>query len=228
MKKLSAILLSIVTLLALTIFASCTLPEHVPSSKPSDTATGSSGSDTPDPEVLTAEKALENITALLNEDYSQITLTVTVSANGLTDIDTYKMTYGNGIDVEYSVKRANPFKIENGVVIPPETPYNELTGTVKVSNGTVTKISGDDVNVDFLSISKLNLNLNAQNFNNLTVSETSLKGEVTSPKTVFNNQTLTAENCKIDVSYGATLKFIKFKYTDNTDSNVQVEYSFTK
>ncbi len=226
MKKLFIIILTIITLLSI---ASCKLPTHTPSSGSSSTATDTqSGGEKPEPEILTAEKALGNISRLLNEKYSKITLTVSVSGGGITDTDQFTMTFGDGVNVAYSIKRANKFTIVDGVVTPPETPYTETQGVVNVKDGVVTLISGEEVSVDFIGITALRLNLAKENFGELTVTETMLKGEVTNPKVLLDNPNLIANSCTIDVSYGTTLKYIKLAYEDNDNQKVQIDYTFVK
>ncbi len=226
MKKLLVIILSVITLLA---FASCNLPPHTPSSGSSSTATGSqSGGEKPQPEILTAEKALENISGLLSEKYSQITLTVSVSDGGLTDTDQFTMTFSEKITVAYSVKRANKFTIVDGVVTSPETPYTVKEGVVEVAGDKVTLVSGEEVSVDFIGITALRLNLAKENFGELSVTETMLKGDVVNPKALFGNQNLVANSCTVDVSYGTTLKYIKLSYEDGDNQKVQIDYSFVK
>lgn len=243
MKKFIAIIL---TLSLLLVFASCETSSG--SSTDSDTTTGSTatgstntgsgtgsdtgngGTETP-PDVLTAEKAFETIATLLAEDYSTLTVTVVTKSNGNTLTDTFKINYleDGKKTVEYSITTANEIGIDDeGMIVIPEKRYSVVNGKVEISStGTTQLVSGDEADYDFTTIKMPNFDLSADNFTELKVTATSVKGNVTDAKKFFNDSDVTATNAKLSVSYGQTLKNFVVEYTLGTDT-VKTTYAFTK
>ena len=225
MKKFIILVLSFLLVLTL---CSCEIPTHGGSS-----ATGSNGEDvdpTPTPSPM-LDSVLKTVGDLAAADYNQITVTVKTLQNNLTLSDEYVITYGSLFDtVAYSVTQANKITVDNGNIVFPEAPYTVKTGSVKVNkDGTVEKLSGDDVDVDFSGIAKASFGFSKSNFSDLAFSETSLKGKVVNAKNFFNNQNLSVTDCSIDVVYGATaLNTIKIDYVNANGGSQTITYSFKK
>lgn len=243
MKKFIAIILTISLLL---VFASCEISSG--SSSDSDTNTGStatgstntgsgtgsntgnSGTETP-PDVLTPEKAFETIVALLAEDYSALTITVVTKYNGNTLTDTFKVGYleEGKKTVEYTITTANEIEIDDeGMIVIPEERYSVVKGKVEISaTGNTQLVSGDEANYDFTTIKMPNFNLSADNFTELKVTATSVKGNVTDAKKFFNDNEIAVTDVTLSVSYGQTLKNLALEYTLD-GATVKTTYAFTK
>lgn len=225
MKKLLTTLLIALTLICL--FA-CEFP-----SKPGDdSATGGNQQQTPVIDDSTAENALKGIETLASQQYSEILLTVTTQGNGITLKNTFKILFetDGSKKIEYSVMTANKIEIgKDGTVTMPENQYSTSSGIAKVDkNGTASFVSGTKTDYDFSNISTLDFNFAVENFDNLTVGNGTLKGNVTNPQAFFKNQDLKeATDCVLTVYYDKTLSSIKVSY-NLENQTVNLNYAFTK
>ncbi len=230
MKKFIVLFLAISLLLLL---ASCELPEHTPSgdtyTSTKDTSSGSYSGD--DPDVLTAETALGKVEKLLKLSYSSVTVTVVTKANGITLTDTYVINYSENGEkvVDYVVTEANEIFVDDeGNVTVPDKQYTTYEGTVKIlPSGTTEQVKGDAITRDLSTISTVNLDLSVNNFTDVTVTTTSIKGNISDLNAFLKANNVAAINPTLSISYGDVLRNIRVNY-ETIDASIKITYSFNR
>lgn len=225
MKKLLTISLTI--LLLLCMFA-CDTP-----STPSTGDTGNSnGNNTPVVDDSSTEKALQGIETLSKQEFSEIFITIITQENGITLKNTFRIVSekDGGKKIEYNVMTANKIQVDkDGTITLPESQYSTASGVAKVDKtGKASFVSGTKTDYDFSNISVVNFDWTADNFENLTATDGTLKGSVKNPQAFFNNQNLEeATDCQLTVSYTVTLNSIKVSYKLENQT-INLSYVFTK
>lgn len=227
MKKLIAILLSLLTLVLL-VSCDVNLTPPVGGSE-----SGGNGGDDPivdvSPEGVTAQ-----ITSLLELEYAKTKITVTTESGAITLKNEFEITKnetGNTI-VSYVVRTANKitFDDDNQPIVP-SSQYKETIGKVEIDeDGKATLIDGEAVDIDFSKISNVKLNFATDNFTDLLVSDVKLTASVKSPSKLLNADEIIASDCTISAYYvwGNAVKNVKINYVLSNGDTVKIVYIFTK
>lgn len=227
MKKIIAILLSLLTLVLL---VSCNV-NFTPSTGGSENGGNTGGNPIVEftPETVTAQ-----IASLLKEEYTKTKITVTTDSGDITlknEFEISKSQAGATV-VSYVVRKANKITLDedNNPVIP-SSQYQETIGTVEIDeNENVTLKEGEAVDIDFSNISNVNFNLAVSNFTDLSVSDVKLTANVKSAATLLNADGLVAKDCTISAYYAwdEAVKNVKINYVLSNGDTVKIVYVFTK
>lgn len=227
MKKIIAILLSLLTLVLL---VSCNV-NFTPSTGGSENGGNTGGNPIVEftPETVTAQ-----IASLLKEEYTKTKITVTTDSGDITlknEFEISKSQAGATV-VSYVVRKANKITLDedNNPVIP-SSQYQETIGTVEIDESeNVTLKEGEAVDIDFSNISNVNFNLAVSNFTDLSVSDVKLTANVKSAATLLNADGLVAKDCTISAYYawGEAVKNVKINYVLSNGDTVKIVYVFTK
>lgn len=228
MKKLIAILLSLLTLVLL---VSCDVNITPPVS--GGESGGSAGGDDPIVDVTT-ETVTAQLTTLLELEYAKTKITVTTDSGAVTlknEFEISKSESGTTI-VSYVVRTANKITFDDkNQPIVPSSQYKETAGKVEISkDGTATLIDGEAVDIDFSKISNVKLNFATDNFTDLLVSDVKLTANVKSPSKLLNSDQITASDCTVSAYYvwDDSVKNVKINYVLNNGDTIKIVYVFTK
>lgn len=177
---------------------------------------------------------LTAVSSLFEVKYSKIHITVTTEADKVSLKNEFDLSFDDtgAVTVSYVVNTVNEITIDGeGNLIIPSSQYEVKTGSVEISkDGTVSLISGDEVDLDFSNISEFTLNLTKDNLTDLTLTDVKLTANVNSPATLLNDSDLDAKNCTLSIYFypEEAIKNVKINYETKNGEAVKIVYNFTK
>lgn len=167
-------------------------------------------------------KEYDELNAKLGLHYSQIVLTVTDSfGKEGTLVSEYVMNFSDGgMAVDYSVERFSELSLDT--VSPAKT---TLTGEATVSDGKVTYVEGDEVNLDAV-VAGTGLEFKEEYFENADLSGIYLKADVKNPSGFMGSE-LNCTDMKVTASFLEVFYEIRINYTAENGNGVEYVYVFT-
>ena len=170
-------------------------------------------------------KAPENgvyaqLQALANANYSNVILDISSTQNSVTLKDHYVICYlGEQATVDYSCQRRSTF--EDGVI--PESFITTYTGSLVAENGKIISQNGDDVEIDFTTLSVNALVFDASYFSDVEEGEGTFEAKVTNPAGFMNVGSLSVSNMTVSVNFVGA-KILSIAYTTSNGTAVVIEY----
>ena len=159
-------------------------------------------------------------------NYNQVQIDVTVQKSGESSalVSSIKVLKAdNTKQIEYSLQEYAKFDVNGDQISAPESQIVTKTGTVVVENGQITSQTGDQTNLDFAKIGKLNFNFSDSCLFGAQTANGIFTAHVTS-LTKFCGQNISgASNVKVTVD-AQTFKTITLNYTAN-GSDVTIVYT---
>lgn len=180
------------------------------------------------------ETDLTVVSTLLDAEYSKIRITVTTETDMVSLKNEFNLSFDNtgAVTVNYVVNTLNEITTDSeGNFIVPSSPCDVKTGTVEISkDGTVSLVSGDEVDLDFSNLSKFSLNLAKDNLTNISLTDVKLTANVKSPATLLNDSNLDAKNCTLSIYFypEEAIQNVKINYETKNGETVKIVYNFTK
>lgn len=179
--------------------------------------------------VGSVDVSYEAIHQMITADYSKLTIEITTKPAGESDGIVSKIEYLSVNDsvkmVNYSIQQYAKIEVDGDVITLPESQTTTKKGSVMLTNGNVTNSTGDEVDIDFDGIDKLNLSFNDQNLSNVTKKNGVLTANVTNVSAFLGMQIQGVTNAK--VSADIVNRVITLSGTAN-GSDVTIVYTITK
>lgn len=159
---------------------------------------------------------------MAKQNYSVVERTVKTTSNGETLTSRFTVRSGDTVEIDYSVEQINEIDINN---MPNE--YKTVkTGIVKLDGTRVIEQTGDDVNVDFVALTKLNLNFVEEYFSQVKWDNGKMTANVTNVEGFLGVNVYCAW-MKVEAEYSNTLNNVTVKYLTANGAEVQLAYAFT-
>ena len=173
------------------------------------------------------EGTLSNITKLLQEDYSVITLNVTTKTAEVTLNGTYTFTFGSGVTtVNYRYDVLNELDINGNNA---DEYKQTIRGTATVYDDGTMMENGSVVNLPLSEIDFTGLSFKAGFFANAKVSVDTFEADVKNPKGFIGNSDFICSKMHVRVSFdGDSLSVLKITYVSANNNEVAVSYMFVK
>ena len=172
-----------------------------------------------------SQSQLDNISKLIQQDYSKVTLNVITVVGDTTLTGIYEMTYsGSTTTVNYDYYKLNELDMTGNN---PSSYTSRVQGTVVIENGNI--VSGDDSVVLPDELAFANLNFNKDFFNNAKSQQAKFEADVTNPSAFVQNSTLVCEDMHIAVYHtDSVVSKMEITYSTPSGAQVTVTYMFTK
>lgn len=179
--------------------------------------------------VGSVDVSYEAIHQMITADYSKLTIEITTKPAGESDGIVSKIEYLSVNDsvkmVNYSIQQYAKIEVDGDVITLPESQTTTKKGSVMLTDGNVTNSTGDEVDIDFDGIDKLNLSFNDHNLSNVTKKNGVLTANVTNVSAFLGMQIQGVTNAK--VSADIVNRVITLSGTAN-GSDVTIVYTITK
>ena len=167
------------------------------------------------------QSTLDEITKLLNANYSKITLNIETTQFGVTLKGIYNLTFdGDTTTIVYSVEKLNEPSADGSANF-----KTTETGTVVVKDG---KIEGESSNLPD-AVYYGGINFKQAYFKNIQSKGVRFEADVTNPKGFTGNRELKCTKMHVKVLHKKdALTQLVITYVAENGSNVDITYLFTK
>lgn len=158
--------------------------------------------------------------AMANASYTNMIIDISSTQNNVTLKDHYVISsIGENVSVDYTCQRRSTF--EDGVL--PDSFITTYTGSLVTQDGKILSQNGDDVVIDFTTLSVNALVFDASYFSDVKEGEGTFEANVTNPAGFMNAGNLSVSDMTVNVSFGGA-KTISISYTTANGSAVVIEY----
>lgn len=172
-----------------------------------------------------SKKDYNALNAMLDADYSALTLTVTETlSGGVVLTSEYTMAFSDGgVAVQYTVEKLAAFGDLTGEQ--PEDPVTTSKGSAVIRDGEVTEKTGDDIGLS-ANIAKTGFTFRKDYFENATLTDSSLTADVKDPAG-FLGTSVTCTDMKVEAAFGEVFSRISVKYSTANGGKMEYLYNFT-
>lgn len=173
----------------------------------------------------------DKLNKLLNANYSQMNLTVTVTQDSNEFTSVFDVEYGadDSSTIQFTIRRLATFSNDGTL---PDNFIETFEGSATVKNGQVTNVSGDlPDDVTLARFTGIGIKFNQNYFSKVKPTDNTMTVNVSNPK-AFMGQT--GFVCKPDTMvvsvrwHNDGIEYVRIQYTATNGSKVVMMYTFTK
>ena len=179
-----------------------------------------------DEEGKVGDNAYGAINDLIGKVSCPFTITSKTTADGDTFNGTYVVTESNGVvSVAYSYEELSTFETVNGELVAPPDYKRTATGSVKIKDGKVIELSGEEANLSAEAFNLSSIVLSEDKLSEVTVGDGEFSAKITSLKAVTGID-VSAESATIDIKYTEE-KITSLTLSYSTSScQTEIKYAF--
>lgn len=169
-----------------------------------------------------ASGSFTDLDNMAKQNYSVVERTVKTTSNGETLTSRFTVRSGDVVEIDYSVEQLNKIDINEM----PDDFKSVKTGSVKLNGENIVQQTGDEVEVNFVAMAKVNLNFAQDYFSQVKWSSGKMTANVDNAQGFLGSDvyyvwmTVTAE-------YSNTLNKVTIEYRMANGAEVQLTYAFT-
>lgn len=162
---------------------------------------------------------------LLQEDYSQVKLTVTSTVNGETLTSTVNaVSEGDKKTVTYTIQQFAVISSDNV----PDDYVVEKEGRIVVQNGKIVEKQGDQVDISFANVVENRIEFKADYFSVPQWQGSVFSATVVKPAEFLGVSIFDGTNVKVSAKATDVLEYLEISYASSTGAQVVMRYEFTK
>ncbi len=169
-----------------------------------------------------ARGSFADLDNMAKQNYSVVERTVKTTSNGETLTSHFTVRSGDVVEIDYSVEQLNKIDINDM----PDDFKSVKTGSVKLNGENVVEQTGDEVDVNFVAIAKVNLNFSQDYFTQVKWKSGKMTAAVSDAQG-FLGSNVNYILMAVEVEYSNMLNKVTVEYITANDVTVQLTYEFT-
>lgn len=163
-----------------------------------------------------------DIDNMAKQNYTVVERTIKTTASGETLTSHFTVRGTDEVKIDYSVEQINKIDISNM----PNDYKTTKTGSVKLNGTQITEQTGDEIDVNFVAMAKLNLNFVKEYFTQVRWSKNKMTANVSNIEG-FLGANVQCSWMKVEADYSSVLKEVTVEYLTVNGAEVQITYAFT-
>ena len=171
------------------------------------------------------DSVYKSLNKIINDNYDNITVTITTEQDGFTLTSTFSVKNTNGQSiVNYSVQNFLPIDANAGVS---GDGIETKVGTVILKDGKVVEQTGDPVDITFGDVTNINLHFSESNLADVTDENGIFSAKVTNPQRFMDSPSLTCSDMTVMFAYEGSANYtVVIRYLSEAGAAVTINYTF--
>lgn len=159
---------------------------------------------------------------MAKQNYSVVEKTIKTVSNGETLTSRFTVHSGEVVEIDYSVEQLNKIDIDDM----PDEFKSVKTGSVKLNGENIVEQTGDEIDINFAAMAKVNLDFAQDYFNQVKWKSDKMTASVAKTEE-FLGYKVDCVWMTVTVEYLKTLNKVTVDYLTANGAEVQLTYAFT-